>query len=119
MAFRKLGDRRRDLPRAEHDGHVDPQQPARLDALARDRGVGGLHVGEDELGGFQIASSGLGDGQPPRGPVEQFCAEPGLERGNMLGHHGLRQADGPGRARQAADRRHLGEDFQAGQPVEH
>ena len=65
MALRERGEQRGDLPRAENHRHVEPQQSARLDLVGRYRGIGGLHVGQNALGGFEIAAPALGDRKPP------------------------------------------------------
>ena len=119
MAIGKVGQQRCNLPGPEYHRHVDPEQAARLDPLGSDGGIGSLDVGEDAFGGFEVAAPGFGDRQPPRCPMEELDPKPRFQRRHMLGDHGLRQAHGPRSPGQAADRRHFGENFQAGQPVEH
>jgi hypothetical protein len=78
-----------------------------------------LDLGQDALAGGEIIPPGLGQDQPAGRAVQQLDAEPVLQRGDVLRHHGLRQAQRPPRRREASEGRNANESLHAGDPVEH
>ena len=116
--LREFRQQRRDLTGAERHRRAEPQQAFRLDAVGGNRAVGGLDVGQDPLGRFQIVAAGVGDRQLARSAMEQFDAKMGFERRDVLGHHGLRQAERPPGGGKAAGGGHFGENLKPGQPVQ-
>jgi hypothetical protein len=115
----KFAKPRRNLPHPEDQGHVDPEQSARLQPVGRDRSFRRLDVGQNALAGFQIAAPGIGQRQPSRGAMKQSRPEPALERREVLGHHGLRQPHGASGRRQRAGGCNLGEHLQSREPIRH
>jgi hypothetical protein len=104
MASGKFAEQGRNLPRAECNRDIHTEQSSCLDSVGGNGSIGRLDVGQNTLGRFQVIAPGLGDRQPARGAVKELHAQPGFERGDVLGDHGLRHAQGPARSRQAAGR---------------
>jgi hypothetical protein len=119
MTLREIGKARGNLADAKDKRHVEPQHPARLDPLRRNRSVGSFYIGKDALAGFEVAATGFGDRKLPRGAMEQLDAQSRFERGKVLCDHGLRETHGPPGRGQAAGSSDFCEYFEAGQPVRH
>ena len=63
--------KRRDLPDTERHRRIETQHTARLEAVGSDRRIGGLHVGEDALRSFEIATALFGERKPARGAPDR------------------------------------------------
>ena len=119
MAARKLREQRSDLPGAERDRRIEAQHAARLEAVRSNGAVCGVEFGENARRRLEIVATRLGDREPARGAVKERNAQPGFERGDVLGDHGLRHAHRPARGGQAAHGGNLGKDLQPGEAIQH
>jgi hypothetical protein len=90
--------------KAVRGGHHQP--PARFCPFALGRDFGLLDVGEDPAGALQIACADVGQGDRPRGPLQQAGAETLLQRRDQPRHARRRQpefARGRGKPLQVGD----------------
>ena len=89
VCLQKLRQDRRDDLDAEGHGHREPDQAAGRDRLRQRLVFRGLAIREEARGALRQFLSGIGQGQPPRGAVEQPCAEPALQPGDCFRDRGL------------------------------
>ena len=92
-----IGDRRRQLMRAERHRRGHPEQAARRGLKVAGGAFGVFHFIEDAQAALIVILPDLGGADAARRAIEQPHAEPFLERADMFAHHGRRHIEVPSR----------------------
>jgi hypothetical protein len=102
---------------AERHRRAHAQAPARLGLELRHRRLGFVDALQRPAARLEERGPGLGEGEPPRGPVQQARAEAILEARDVLAHDRARELQLVGREREAAALHHAHEHRDVGQVV--
>jgi hypothetical protein len=102
---------------AHHTGALTLSWPRGVSLRLADGGLGRVEQVERAAALLVPGGAGLGQAQVAAGAVQQARAQRLLELRDMLARHGRRQAQPPGRGREAAGLHDFAEHAQAGHAV--